>query len=122
MPKVNSKKTESKNLTGKKPKSFSKSSLVAMTSASSTSADVGIIFKSGLGQITASLFRLGTLINMQSISSSGNIHFSDVQPGDSVSINGVCSGTADITLSVQSNPVTPEHFDAGIIITGYTIL
>ncbi len=110
------------NLIKVKSKRLMKSTLVAMASDISTAADVGVVFTSGLGQITALLFRNGVLINMQSISSSGNIHFSEVQSGDSISINGVCSGNADITLSVPTNPDFPEHFNAGIIMTGYTIL
>lgn len=105
-----------------KTKRLSKTSLVAFASELSNPAVIHVIFQSGLGQITSTLFRNGILINLQSISNSGSINFSDVQSGDSVSLNGVCSGTADITISVPTNPPTPEHFDAGIIMTGYTIL
>lgn len=105
----------------KKNRKFSKASLIAAASGFSVSADVNISFFSGLGQATAILFRNGVLINMQSISTSGTIHFQEVQSGDAIAVNGVCTGTADILLSVPSNPSTPEHFDAGIIITGYTI-
>lgn len=105
-----------------KTKRLSRTSLVAFASPTSNSADISVVFNAGLGQITSSLFRNGVLINLQSISNSGSIHFSDVQSGDSISLNGICSGTADITVSVPTNPPTPEHFDAGIIMTGYTVL
>jgi hypothetical protein len=107
----------------KKPaiKSISKKSLVASPSVASAPADIDIVFSSGLGQATAVLFRNGVLINMQSISTSGTIHFTDVQSRDSISVNGVCTGSADITVSVPTNPPTPEHFTAGIIMTGYTV-
>lgn len=98
------------------------SDLVALTPEIVTGADVGITFNNGLGQVTVSLFRMGVLINMQSISTSGSIHFSHVEAGDSISVNGVCSGTADIEINVSTNPATPEHFNAGVIMSGYTVL
>ena len=121
MAKANSKKNNLGSAK-KKSKRLIKSSLFALASTESVSADVNVVFTSGIGQITASLFRNGVLINMQSISNSGSIHFAEVQSGDSISVNGVCTGTADITVSVSTNPVTPEHFNAGIIMSGYTIL
>lgn len=104
-----------------KPKKLSKTSLLATPTDLSVPVEVGFRFVSGIGQATASLFRKGLLINMQSISSSGNIHFSEVQSRDVISINGVCTGTADISVSVPTRPETPEHFDSGIILTGYLI-
>ncbi len=106
----------------KKVKRLSRSALVSAGPGASGAVDVEIIFKSGLGQATAALFRNGLLINMQSISTSDTIHFSDARPRDSISINGVCTGTADVIVSVPTNPPTPEHFDSGIILAGYTIL
>jgi hypothetical protein len=58
---------------------------------------------------------------MQSISTSGTINFTDVQSRDVISINGVCSGTAAITISIPTRPATPDNFTAGIIIAGYLI-
>jgi hypothetical protein len=107
---------------GSKEKRLSRGSLVAVVSDVSMETDIRVVFTSGLGQLTAVLFRQGVLINMQSISSSGTIHFVDVQSRDSISINGVCSGNATITVSIPTNPATPERFTAGIIMTGYTIL
>ena len=112
------KKARSKSI---KPKRISKSALVAMASNNSIPANVSCVFKSGIGQITASLFRKGVLINMQSISNSGTIHFAEVQRGDVISINGVCTGTADIAVDVTTTPSTPQHFDAGIILAGYLV-
>lgn len=102
--------------------SLAKAALVAVANTTSRPADVGAVFTVGLGQITATLFRKGVLINMQSISTSGNIHFSDVQTGDAISINGICAGKADITVSIATHPTTPEHFEAGLIMTGYVIV
>ena len=105
-----------------KPATLSRGALVAQPSAVSKAADISVTFKSGLGQITSSLFRNGVLINLQSISSSGSIHFSDVQSGDAVSINGVCTGTADISVSVPADPESPQHFEKGNIHIGFDIL
>jgi hypothetical protein len=115
------KKLSKKSTAKKKPKKLTSSSLIALPTAASATANVNIVFKSGLGQITSSLFRNGVLINMQSISNSGDIHLSDVQSGDVVSINGVCTGTADITISVPTTPATPEHFTAGFLFGNYVI-
>jgi|SRR5687767_9250200 len=116
-------KPRSRSAKNKTPKSriFSRSSLVASASGGPMPADVFIDFLSGLGQATAVLFRKGLLINMQSISTSGSIHFDDVQSRDSIAVNGVCTGSADVSITVPTNPITPERFSAGIIIGGYTI-
>jgi hypothetical protein len=100
---------------------FTKSSLVAFSPGTVSSATVNVIFKSGIGQVTAVLFRNGVLINMQSISTEGDIHFSQAQSRDTISINGVCTGDAKITISVPTNPETPDIFSKEIIIGGYII-
>jgi hypothetical protein len=104
-----------------KSKKLSAKSLVAAASASSQQAEVSFTFTSGIGQATASLFRNGVLINMQSVSSSTTIHFSEVQSGDVISINGVCAGKATIAVNAPTTPATPEKFDSGLIIAGYLI-
>ena len=101
---------------------FTRSCLVAVPADDEKTADIQVEFTSGIGQVTAALFRNGVLINMQSISKSGAIHFSDVQSRDSVSVNGICSGNASVTLTVPSDPATPEFFSKQVIMTGYTIL
>jgi len=103
------------------PPKFTKASLVAL-SAAAVPASVRVDFTSGIGQLTAVLFRHGVLINMQSISTSGVIQFSEVQSRDSISINGVCTGDALVTVSAPTNPPTPEKFSKQIILSGYTIL
>ena len=97
------------------------SSLVAESATHSLQVSITFTFTGGIGQATSLLFRIGVLINMQSISSSGSIQFSDVQSGDSISVNGVCTGSAVIVLSTTTVPVSPQRFEAGIIITGYLI-
>jgi hypothetical protein len=85
-------------------------------------ANVIVVFTSGIGQLTASLFRNGMMINMQSVNASGTIFFSDVQSDDMISINGVCTGNASVTVSVPTNPATPQTFEAGPIHTGLIVL
>lgn len=102
---------------------LSKASLIAAVSATSASADVNVDFTSGIGQVTAILFRMGLPINQQSISSTGSIHFSDVQRGDAISVNGVCSGKAAISVSgVSTDPSTVQNFEAENIHSGFDIL
>jgi len=97
------------------------SSLVAESAPHSLQVSITFTFTGGIGQATSLLFRKGVLINMQSISSSGNIQFSEVQSGDSISVNGVCTGNAVIVVDTPTVPVSPQQFKAGIIITGYLI-
>jgi hypothetical protein len=105
-----------------KAKKISTKDLVARQARASVSANIDITFTSGIGQATASLFRNGVLINLQSVSSSATIFLSDVQRGDSISINGVCTGKASVAVSVPTSPATPESFGAGNINTGYDVL
>ncbi len=109
-------KTETMN-----PLTLTTNSLVAEEAPHSQQVDVTFTFTSGIGQATSLLFRKGVLINMQSLSSSGNIRFSEVQSGDAISINGVCTGKAVIAINTPTIPASPEQFNAGIIMTGYLI-
>ncbi|HUP11591.1 MAG TPA: hypothetical protein VM187_05255 [Niastella sp.] len=96
-------------------------SLVVTEAPHSHPVDVSFTFTSGVGQATAVLFRKGVLINMQSISKSGNVNFSEVQIGDVISISGVCAGKAAVAINTSTTPVTPEKFNAGLIIAGYLV-
>jgi len=96
-------------------------SLVAEQADHSKPAIITFTFTIGIGQATTSLFRRGVLINMQSISSSGDIKFSDVQTGDVISVNGVCTGKAVIEIDISTTPVTPSEFKAGLIIKAYLV-
>jgi hypothetical protein len=95
--------------------------LVAESAPHSRQVGITFTFAAGIGQATSLLFRKGVLINMQSISSSGSIQFSEVQSGDSISVNGVCTGTAVIIIDTTTIPASPQQFTAGIIMTGYLI-
>jgi len=96
-------------------------SLVAAEAPHSQNVDVTFTFTSGIGQATAVLFRKGVLINMQSISKSGNVNFAEVQSGDVISVNGVCAGKAVVSINTPTTPVSPEQFNAGLIIAGYLV-
>jgi len=104
-----------------KPQALTASSLVATEAPHSQQIDVSFTFTGGLGQATAVLFRRGVLINMQSVSNSGNINFSNVQTGDVVAVNGVCAGKAVVAINTDTVPGSPEEFTAGLIIASYLI-
>jgi hypothetical protein len=101
---------------------FDESSLVGASAGEAVPAKVDVIFTSGIGQLTASLFRNGLVISLQSISASGAIIFPDVLRGDVISINGVCTGEAIITIDVSTDPITPVVFAAGNINAGYDVI
>lgn len=120
-----SKKTKRVNeekITPIKTSDFTLASLVAVIPDTVIAAEIETKFTSGLGQITAILFRNGVLINMQSISSSGKIVFSDVQSRDSLAINGICTGKAEVSINIDTIPETPKEFNNEIIATGFIIL
>jgi hypothetical protein len=106
------KKAAKKKSAGKKKFTLSikKAALVATVSANSQPANINCVFSGGIGQVTAALFRRGAMINMQSISSTGVINFSEVQSGDVITLNGVCTGRLDATISVPTTPGTPKRF------------
>jgi hypothetical protein len=124
-PKPKSKSTTKTKITTKtntmNPPVLTANSLVAEEADHSRPAIINFTFTGGIGQATASLFRKGVLINMQSISSSGNIKFSDVQTGDVIPVNGICTGQAVVAIDTDTMPETPETFPAGLIIAAYLI-
>lgn len=109
------------NMTTMNTSELTATALVAEGAPHSQQVNVTFTFTGGIGQATSLLFRKGVLINMQSISSSGNIRFSEVQSGDSISVNGVCTGKAVIAVDTDTIPATPQQFNAGLILTGYLI-
>jgi hypothetical protein len=111
-------KTKTKTMT---PREFTATSLVAEEAPHSLPIDVTFDFTGGIGQATALLFRKAVLINMQSISNSGKIRFSEVQSRDSISVNGVCTGKAVITVNTPTIPDSPQEFNAELILTGFLI-
>lgn len=126
------KRAKAKSIPGKAPVSrsvpaaapagnLSTEALVAVKSAVSQNVSIDFTFTGGIGQATAILFRNGVLINMQSISETGSIVFSDVQSGDVVTINGVCTGTATVKLSTPTIPANPKNFPTGLMMANFLI-
>jgi FtsZ-interacting cell division protein YlmF len=111
-----------KKKAARKPKKLTRSALVATVTSTSQVADIDVKFFSGIGQITVSLFRNGVLINMQSISTEGVIRLVDVQAGDTMSVNGVCTAKARIECSLPTHPQTPQNYAKGIIMSGFLFL
>jgi hypothetical protein len=111
-----------KKKAAKKSRKLTRSVLVAEVTNASQAAAIDVKFFSGIGQITIVLFRNGVLINMQSISTEGVIQLSDVQGGDTMSVNGVCTAQAKIAISLPTHPETPQSFSKGVIMTGYLFL
>ncbi|HEY0679671.1 MAG TPA: hypothetical protein VGD17_15405 [Chitinophagaceae bacterium] len=97
-------------------------SMVAELRPETKTAIVNVTFIAGVGQLTASLFRNGVLINMQSISNSADIILSDVLPGDGLAVVGVSSGKTEIRISVPTSPKTLDTRPAGPIHRSYIIL
>ena len=124
-PKPKAKSTTKTKITTKtntmNPPVLTANSLVAEEADHSKPAIITFTFTNGIAQVTTTLFRKGVLINMQSISSSGNIKFSNVQTGDVISVNGVCTGQAHIEIDVPTTPETPSNFNPGLIIKAYLV-
>lgn len=113
--------TETNTNTMNNTPALNAASLVAASAPHSLQVSITFTFTAGIGQATSLLFRKGVLINMQSISSSGSIQFSEVQSGDSISVNGVCTGKAEIAIDTSTIPDSPQQFTAGLILTGFLI-
>jgi hypothetical protein len=104
-----------------KPKDLAPTALVAVEAPHSQQVDVTFTFTGGIGQATAVLFRKGVLINMQSISNSGTIRFSEVQTSDVISINGVCTGKGAVAITATTLPITPKQFKTGLFMANFLI-
>ncbi|WP_205511612.1 hypothetical protein [Longitalea arenae] len=100
---------------------LSANALVAEGAPHSKPVDVTFTFIGGIGQATAVLFRKGVLINMQSISNTGSVTFSEVQSSDVISVNGVCTGKAQVTVSTTTTPASPKTFNPGLMMANFLI-
>lgn len=102
------------------------SSIPARLAAVSVSANVGVSFFGGVGTATVALFRSGLLINMQTLTASGSVNFSDVAQFDRITVDGVGTGTGAnatvINISVPTSPATPTNFPAGEFHIGYIVI
>lgn len=102
------------------------SSIPARLAATAIAVNVAVAFYSGVGTATVALFRGGLLINMQTLTTSGSVNFSEVNQFDRITVDGVGTGTVDnatvISISVPTSPVTPTNFPAGEFHIGYLVL
>ncbi len=76
-------------------------------------ANINVLFTQGVGHLNAKLFRNGVALVSGSVSTSGTIHFVDVQKDDVISIDGVCTGSAKVSIDVPTSPATPVTYDHG---------
>lgn len=90
------------------PKAAPKGMALVALQPRTVSATLNITFSSGIGKLTAFLSRNGTLINMQSITRSSDIFFSDVKTGDGLALVGTGTGTTKISFTATTSPTTPE--------------
>ena len=85
-------------------------------------ANIQIVFTKGLGQLKAELFRNGVNIACQKITISGTLPIPAAMPGDIISIDGICTGTASMTIDLQTSPVTPVTYEAGSFFGNFIVL
>ncbi len=101
-------------------------SIPARLTAVSVAANVSVTFFGGVGTATVALFRSGLLINMQTLTASGSVNFSDVTQFDRITVDGVGPGAVTnatvINISVPTSPATPTNFPAGEFHIGYIVI
>jgi hypothetical protein len=85
------------------------------------SVNINVVFSSGIGHLNAKLYRTGVALVSGSVSVSGTIHFVDAQSGDVISIDGVCNGSAKLTIDVPTNPGTPKTYLTTNFFDGFII-
>lgn len=94
--------------------------LIAAEGPASQPVTISVAFSSGVGQVTACLFRHGLQINMQATTGK-DVQFSDVQQGDMISVTGIGTGTTNVHISVPTTPGTTDHFPGNIIMGSYLV-
>jgi len=96
--------------------------MLAARQGFSGAATLTIDFRQGQGQISAELFRNGAQIDQGSNSNGGTITFTNAQSGDSISVEGTCTKTANLSIDAGTNPATPQTYPEGNILDGFDIL
>jgi hypothetical protein len=76
-------------------------------------ANMDIEFDMGIGHLTATQYRDIAVIFKGSLNRTGTITFNDVEAGDVISIDGICSGTAKLDMDVNTRPSTPRNYTEG---------
>lgn len=87
-----------------------------------TGIDIDVLFTLGVGHLTATLIRKGTIIQSKELSQTGNIKFDNVVSGDIISLNGSCAGKARIETNRNTSPATPLEFNDETILSSLDIL
>jgi len=95
---------------------------VADQAAFNGPATVTVDFLQGQGQITATLARNGGVVDQQSNSNSGIMVFANVQTFDALAITGMCTHSASIQITANTNPGTPKSYPEGPIFDSFDIL
>ena len=77
-------------------------------------ATISVTFDGGDGTLNIKHYRSGTVIKEVTLTDSGSIDL-NTQRLDVISLGGSCTGTADITVDVNTSPSTPIHDEEGPI-------
>lgn len=87
-------------------------------------AIISVTFTAGAGTLRATLFQYltGAPVASGMLQSSGQIRFDNAGKGDAISIDGVCTGKATISINVETSPQTPVTFYEGNINFGFDII
>lgn len=67
-------------------------------------ANLDIKFLNGIGHLSAIVFRNKVVVSKGELRRSGTITLNDIESGDSVSIDGVNSGTTHLEIDVPIDP------------------
>jgi hypothetical protein len=88
---------------------------LAAAPLTTSAANIDVAFKLGLGHLTATLYRKMAVIARGNLTRSGRITFNDVESGDSIAIDGGCTGTAQLQIDVNTTPASPRNYPKGDI-------
>jgi len=76
-------------------------------------ANISILFTEGKGQLNIQLNRDGEEIANGSLQTSGTIPLADVQSRDVITLDGVCTGSAELNIDVPTKAATPTTYPDG---------
>jgi hypothetical protein len=104
------KKAAPKKAAVKKAATLSQPKLLTENEAPEKGFTIDAEFKMGKGSLIAILSRKGKKIDEQTIEKTSSINF-DAQRGDSIALDGSCSGTATIKINQDTDPKAPFKFN-----------
>jgi hypothetical protein len=121
-PKKAIKKAASKKVVPKAKKKIAKVKSFA-ASANEGGATINITFsEASNGQAEILLIRDGAELVHEEITRSKTISLGNTIAGDVVVVNGTCAGKTVITISVKTDPVTPDKFNNESFNASYDIV